>query len=87
MTFKKMFGVEERPDQDFWAFTRAAFLTSLAVTMIYFVASIISDIFKVYLEKRQKEVPIPWARVLQNAFSRSVYSFTSSVLLYALLQQ
>lgn len=79
-------GVNEKPDTDFWPFVQTALLSSLAVTMIYFVASIISDIVRVYMKRRQKDYSISWPTVIQNAFARSLYSFTSSVLLFVILQ-
>ena len=80
-----LFNVSDRPDTDFWRFLRGALWASILVTFVYFISSIIADLIRLRLDKKEKNMPISWPKIILNAISSSIYSFTSSILLYILL--
>lgn len=70
------------PDADYYTFVRNAVLASLIAAIIFWVASFVADLIRYYVGGGT----LQWGEVLLNAMARSVYSFTSTILLFLIIQ-
>jgi len=76
------FGLDAYPDANYYQFVGDALLASALAAVLYWIASFIADLARYYAG----DDTFKWENVWIRAMALSIYSFTSTLLIYFLIR-